>query len=87
MKACANPEKKKEVIVLSYEVPTTSHKPHTLWTRYTIKKVPGKNGKTQINFQFEKSKDHPKVGGLGAERTGFSFMWREVNKHDQIEAE
>jgi hypothetical protein len=34
--------KKKEVIALNYEVPTTSHKPHTLWTRYTTEKVPGK---------------------------------------------
>jgi len=42
MMARAIPEKKKEVIVLNYEVPTTSHKPHTLWTRYNTKKVPGK---------------------------------------------
>jgi hypothetical protein len=53
MKACASPEKKKEVIVLNYEVPTTSHKPHTLWTRYTIKKVPGKNGKIEIKLWIE----------------------------------
>ena len=40
-------DKKKEVIVLNDEVPTTSHKPHTLWTRYTTEKVPGKNGKNE----------------------------------------
>ena len=34
---------KNEVIVLNLGVPTTSHKPHTLCTRYITKKVPGKN--------------------------------------------
>jgi hypothetical protein len=47
------PKKKKEVIALNYEVPTTSHKPHTLWTRYTIKKVPGKNSKIEIKREAE----------------------------------
>lgn len=35
-------EYKNEVIVLNLGVPTTSHKPHTLCTRYIIKKVPVK---------------------------------------------